>query len=477
MNTLGTVERPLCIAVIGSGPSGFYAAEALLKAPNVTVRVDVFDRLPTPFGLVRGGVAPDHQKIKAVTAIYEKVASDPRVRFFGNVKLGRDLSVEDLRARYDQIIYAVGCESDRPMGIPGEALDGSFAATDLVGWYNGHPDHRHHRFDLSCEAVAIVGIGNVAMDVARILTQDAELLAKTDAPSYAVEALRSSRIKRVYLLGRRGPVQAAFSPKEIEEIGEIERASLTVTNEDLLLDDVSKSGLIDPRVRKNYEYLSTVARRSGGAQDRRIILRFCVSPVALIGSAGRVEAITLERNELIPDGNGGVTARGTGRLETLDGIGLVFRAVGYRGIPLPGVPFDDRAGHIANVEGRVATANEVVVPGEYVVGWAKRGPSGVLGTNRADSIATVRAMLADLRKMTATERSVDPSPEATPRLLAARGVKSVDFAEWKTLDKIELTRGVARGKVREKFTRVEDMLTALSMTGASVPVDGTMSAD
>jgi len=231
MNTLGTVERPLCIAVIGSGPSGFYAAEALLKAPNVTVRVDVFDRLPTPFGLVRGGVAPDHQKIKAVTAIYEKVASDPRVRFFGNVKLGRDLSVEDLRARYDQIIYAVGCESDRPMGIPGEALDGSFAATDLVGWYNGHPDHRHHRFDLSCEAVAIVGIGNVAMDVARILTQDAELLAKTDAPSYAVEALRSSRIKRVYLLGRRGPVQAAFSPKEIEEIGEIERASLTVTNE------------------------------------------------------------------------------------------------------------------------------------------------------------------------------------------------------------------------------------------------------
>ena len=207
----GTVERPLCVAVIGSGPSGFYAAEALLKAPNLTVRVDVFDRLPTPFGLVRGGVAPDHQKIKAVTATFEKVASDPRMRFFGNVKLGRDLSVEDLRARYDQIVYAVGCESDRPMAIPGEALDGSFAATDLVGWYNGHPDHRHHRFDLSCEAVAIVGVGNVAMDVARILTQDAELLAKTDAASYAVEALRNSRIKRVYLLGRRGPVQAAFT--------------------------------------------------------------------------------------------------------------------------------------------------------------------------------------------------------------------------------------------------------------------------
>jgi ferredoxin--NADP+ reductase len=467
MSTPGTIERPLCVAVIGSGPSGFYAAEALLKAPNLTVRVDVFDRLPTPFGLVRGGVAPDHQKIKAVTATYEKVAADPRVRFFGNVKLGRDLSVEDLRARYDQIVYAVGCESDRPMGVPGEALDGSFAATDLVGWYNGHPDHRLHRFDLSCEAVAIVGMGNVAMDVARILTQDAELLARTDAASYAVEALRNSRIKRVYLLGRRGPVQAAFSPREIEEIGEIERASLTVTNEDLVLDEVSKSGLIDPRVKKNYEYLSMVARRSTGAKDRRIVLRFCVSPVALIGSAGHVEAIALERNELIPDGHGGVTARGTGRLETLDGIGLVFRAVGYRGIPIPGVPFDDHAGHIANVEGRVAAAN-AVVPGEYVVGWAKRGPSGLVGANRADSIATVQAMLADLKEITASKRCVDPAPEATPRLLAAKGVKSVDFAQWKALDRIELTRGAARGKVREKFTRVEDMLAALCMTTSSM---------
>jgi ferredoxin/flavodoxin---NADP+ reductase len=314
--------------------------------------------------------------------------------------------------------------------------------------------------------VAIVGIGNVAMDVARILTQDAELLAKTDAASYAVDSLRNSRIKRVYLLGRRGPVQAAFSPKEIEEIGEIERASLTVTDEDLVLDDVSKSALVDPRVKRNYEYLSTVARRSAGAKDRRIMLRFCVSPLALSGSAGRVDAITLERNELIPDGHGGVTARGTGRLETLDGIGLVFRAVGYRGIPIPGVPFDDHAGHIANVEGRVTAAN-AVVPGEYVVGWAKRGPSGLVGTNRGDSIATVQAMLVDLTESKASERSVDPSLEAIPRLLVAKGVKSVDFAQWKTLDKIERARGVEHGKVREKFTRVEDMLAALCMTNAS----------
>jgi ferredoxin--NADP+ reductase len=467
MNTLGTTERPLCVAVIGSGPSGFYATEALLKATNVAVRVDVFDRLPTPFGLVRGGVAPDHQKIKAVTVIYEKVASDPRVRFFGNVKLGRDISAEDLRSRYDQIVYAVGCESDRPMGIPGEGLAGSFSATDLVGWYNGHPDHRHHRFDLSCEAVAIVGIGNVAMDVARILAQDPGLLAKTDAASYAVDSLRASRIKRIHLLGRRGPVQAAFSPKEIEEIGQIERTSLAVTTEDLLLDDASKSGLVDPIAKKNYDYLSAAAQRRAAGKGRSVILRFCVSPVALIGSAGHVEGITLERNELIPDGRGGVIARGTGRLETLDDIGLVFRAVGYRGIPIAGVPFDERAGHIANVDGRVSSASGVV-PGEYVVGWAKRGPSGLVGANRADAMATVQAMLIDLKDRQASLRSVDPSLDAIPRMLAAKGVKSVNCAQWKRLDKIELTTGARHGKVREKFTRVEDMLAALCMTTYSV---------
>src|SRR5258708_1557949 len=238
------------------------------------------------------------------------------------------------------------------MGIPGEALTGSFAATDLVGWYNGHPDHRHHRFDFSCEAVAIVGIGNVAMDVARILTQDAELLAKTDAASYAVESLRNSRIKRVYLLGRRGPVQAAFSPREIEEVGEIERASLSVTSEDLVLDDVSKSGLVDRRVKRNYEYLSMVARRSAATMDRQIILRFCVSPVALIASAGHVEAITLERNELIPDGHGGVGARGTRRFGNFGGGGLVVRAGGLRRLPTPPLPLRDPTRPTQHLGGR-----------------------------------------------------------------------------------------------------------------------------
>lgn len=462
MSNPGTAERPLCVAVIGSGPSGFYAAEALLKAPGLTVRVDVFDRLPTPYGLVRGGVAPDHQKIKSVIAVYDRVASDPRLRFFGNVKLGTDVTVDDLRARYDQVIYAVGCESDRRMGIPGEDLPGSFSATDFVGWYNGHPDHRGHQFDLSCEAAAVVGIGNVAMDVVRILSEDPNVLAKTDMAAHAVDALRQSRIKRVYLLGRRGPVQAAFSPKEIEEIGEIERVDLVVNEAELALDDVSKAGLSDASAKKNYDYLSETAKRGPGTKDRKVFARFCVSPVELIGKGGKVAAVKLELNNLEPDGKGGVKARGSGKYETLDGVGLVFRSVGYRGIPVPGVPFDEKAGRISNDAGRVTSAG-AVVPGEYVVGWAKRGPSGLVGTNRACSVATVGLMLEDLKAGKLPGRAVDAAPDATPKLLTAKGVKAVTFAQWKELDKLELAKGAASGKIREKFTRVEEMLSALSV--------------
>jgi ferredoxin--NADP+ reductase len=461
MSNPGTPERPLCVAVVGSGPSGLYAADALLKAPGLSVRVDFFDRLPTPYGLVRGGVAPDHQKIKSVIAVYEKTALDPRVRFFGNVKLGRDVSVDDLRARYDQIVYAVGCESDRHMGIPGEDLKGSFSATEFVGWYNGHPDHRSHEFDLSCEAAAVVGIGNVAIDVARILAQDPEILAKTDIASHAVEALRRSRIKRIYLLGRRGPVQAAFSPKEIEELGEVPRADFVVRRDDLVLDEVSKAGLSDAEARKNYEDLAKLAERGEGTKERKVLLRLCVSPVELIGEGGRVSAVKLERNALEPDGKGSVKAKGTGRFETLAGVGLVFRSVGYRGIPVPGVPFDEKAGRIANEAGRVTDGGKPLA-GEYVVGWAKRGPSGLIGTNRADSVATVSAMLEDLKAGRLAAKAVDASLEATPKLLGSKGVRPVSFAQWKELDKLELARGKQSGKIREKFTRVEDMIAALS---------------
>lgn len=461
MSVPGTPDRPLCVAIVGSGPSGLYAADALLKTSGLNARVDVFDRLPTPYGLVRGGVAPDHQKIKAVVAVYEKLLQDPRVRFFGNVKLGRDLSVDDLRGRYDQIVYAVGCESDRHMGIPGEDLPGSFSATEFVGWYNGHPDHRDHQFDLSCEAAAVVGIGNVAIDVVRILSQDPEVLAKTDMAAHAVDALRRSNIKRIYLLGRRGPVQAAFSPKEIEELEEVHRADLVVRPDELSLDPVSQAGLSDAEAKKNYDDLREIAGHGAGTKDHKIFARFCVSPVEIIAKGGKVAALKLERNELIPDGKGSVKAKGTGQFETLEGVGLVFRSVGYRGIPTPGVPFDDKAGRIANDSGRVTDCGKPVV-GEYVVGWAKRGPSGLIGTNKADSVATVANMLADLKAGTLPKRAIDAAPEATTKLLASKGVKPVTFAQWKELDKLEKANGARSGKIREKFTRVEDMVSALS---------------
>ncbi|MDE2142187.1 MAG: FAD-dependent oxidoreductase [Elusimicrobia bacterium] len=459
MNTPGTADRPLRVAIVGSGPSGFYAADALLKAPGLQVRVDVFDRLPTPYGLVRGGVAPDHQKIKAVIAVYEKVALDPRVRFFGNVKLGRDLSVDELRARYDQIVYAVGCESDRHMGIPGEELNGSHSATEFVGWYNAHPDHQDHEFDLSCSAAAVIGIGNVAMDVTRLLACSPDDLAKTDIADHALGALRANRIKTIWLLGRRGPAEAAYSPAEIEEIGELPTADLVVDPAEAAVDAVSQDELKDANVRKKVEYVQKHAALGEGAKGRKVRLRFCVSPVELIGEDGRVKALRLEKNKLISDGKGGVKSVGTGALETIP-VGLVLRSVGYRGVPIPGVPFDEKSGHISNDAGRV-TAAGAAVPGEYVVGWAKRGPSGLIGTNRADSVLTVQAMLADLKDGKLPARAVDTSPDSTPALLAAKGAAPVTLAQWKTLDKAELDNGARHGKIREKFTRVADMLAAL----------------
>jgi ferredoxin--NADP+ reductase len=461
MSEIGTAESPLAVAIVGAGPSGFYAAEALLKALGPAVRVDLFDRLPTPFGLVRGGVAPDHQKIKSVTAVYEKTAADPRVRFFGNVKLGRDLSVDDLRSRYHKIIYAVGCESDRRMDIPGEGLAGSYSATEFVGWYNGHPDHRHRDFDLSCAAVAVVGVGNVAMDVTRLLACDPEALAKTDITDRALDALRKSGVKTIWLLGRRGPAEAAYSEAEIEEIAELSTADLVVEPAETVVDEVSQGELADPAVKKKVSYVQGHAALGAGSRPRKVRLRFRVSPVEVIGEDGRVKALRIEKNALVSDGKGGVKSVGTGQFETLP-VGLVLRSVGYRGIPVPGVPFDEKAGHIANVAGRVTYgAGGAPLTGEYVVGWAKRGPSGLIGTNRADSVATVALMLEDWKAGKFPARAVDVAPDSIDKLLAAEGAPHITFAQWKALDKLELAAGAKSGKIREKFTRVEDMLAAL----------------
>lgn len=452
MAQLGTPERPLAVAVVGAGPSGFYAAEALLKAPGIHVRVDLFDRLPTPYGLVRGGVAPDHQKIKSVAAVYEKVAQDPRLRFFGAVKLGKDVTPAELAARHDAVIWAVGCESDRAMGIPGEDLAGSHSATEFVGWYNGHPDHREREFDLSVKAAAVVGVGNVAMDVTRLMAEDPEALAKTDIAGYALDALRKSRVQTVYLLGRRGAAEAAYSPAEIEEIGELTSADLVVDPAEAAVDDVSKGELSDPAAKKKAAYVQEHAKKGEGSKDRKVRLRFKVSPVELIGKDGKVAAMKLEKNKLVDDGKGGVKAVGTGVFETIE-VGLVLRSVGYRGIPVPGVPFDDKSGHIPHKDGRVS-------PGHYVVGWAKRGPSGLIGTNRADSVLTVQSLLADL-KAGSLPAVADASLEATLKLLSDKKVRALSFADWQKLDKLEKENGAKAGKIREKFTSIEAMLAAL----------------
>ncbi len=458
---IGTPERPLRVAVIGSGPSGFYAADALLKQQKIAVRVDIFDRLATPYGLVRGGVAPDHQKIKSVTVVYEKVAQLAGVRFFGNVKLGRDIQVGDLKARYDQIIYAVGNESDRKLGIPGEDILGNHSATAFVGWYNGHPDWRDQRFDLSSEAAAVIGIGNVAMDVTRILAEDPEQLKSTDIAGYALNELRRSKIKTIWLLGRRGPAQAAFSPAEVQEIGSLESADLLVEPKETVLGPESQKDYLDPANKKNVDYVAQKAAQTGKSKPKAVRLRFCVSPVEVIGQNGRVVALKLEKNKLALDDKGSVKASGSGEYETIP-VGLVFRSVGYRGIPIAGVPFDEKAGKIPNALGRVLDSQtKQVLAGQYVVGWAKRGPSGLIGTNRADSVATVNAMLEDAAASRFAPGEIDPSDDSMVSLLKNSKVRFVSFADWKRLDQLEIAEGKHLGKIREKLTSSAEMLNAL----------------
>lgn len=460
----GAPDRPLRVAIVGSGPAGFYAAEALFRQKDLHLRVDVLDRLPSPYGLVRYGVAPDHQKMKAVIKVYEKTASNPAFRFFGNVRLGQDVSVEDLQGLYDQIVYAVGAETDRRLGVPGEDLRGSHSATEFVGWYNAHPDHRHGVYDLSVESAAVFGVGNVAMDVARILARDPAELAATDVADYALAAFRTSRVREIWVIGRRGAAQAAFSPKEIEELGTLAGVDLVVDPAQLEVDAATQAELEeDTNARKNLEYLRSKASADEGTAPRQIRVLFCASPVRLIGESDRVVGVEIEHNELVRDERG-VRARGTGEKRVLP-VGLVFRAVGYHGVPLAGVPFDERRGVVANAEGRVLDpASGHPRPGEYVVGWAKRGPSGLIGTNKGDSAATVAHMVADLP---GGVTGAAPVPDgALPELLGRRGVRFVTFEDWKRLDRLEEERGRASGKIRERFLSADEMLSALAADDA-----------
>ena len=456
----GTPENPLRVAIVGSGPAGFYAAEKLLKAPELTVEVEMFERLPTPWGLVRAGVAPDHPNIKAVTRVYEKTAGLAGFRFHGNVEIGVNLTHEELASHNHAVLYAIGSPNDRRLGIPGEDLPGSHAATEFVAWYNGHPDYCDYEFDLSGIRAVVIGNGNVALDVARMLALTNEELACTDVADHALEALAASAIEEIVVLGRRGPAQAAFTNPELRELGELTAADVIVDPSEVELDEHSRAFLesdaADITARRNVEIITGYAQHEPEGKPKRLLLRFLASPVEIVGS-DRVEGVRIVRNELVPTDNGGVAARATDATETID-ADIVLRSIGYRGSPVPGLPFDERRATIHNDGGRVTSPDTgEPMPGVYTAGWIKRGPSGVIGTNKKCATETVALLLEDL----AAGRLPDPPNDAAAfdALLAAR-VDRVDYQGWEAIDAHERALGEPQGRPRVKLTRVEELLRA-----------------
>jgi ferredoxin--NADP+ reductase len=453
----------LRVAIIGSGPAAFYAAEALLKQTSPAFSVDMIERLPTPYGLVRAGVAPDHQKIKSVIAIYEKIAANPAFRYFGNVEFGKDVSREDLARHFHAALFATGAASDRSLGIPGENLRGSHSATEFVGWYNAHPYFRDRQFDLSQERVAVIGVGNVAIDVARILSLSADELRTTDMADHAIEALSKSKVRDVSIVGRRAVAQAAFTTVEVKELGELTEAEPVVRPDEVELDPITLAELESARAatRAKIEIVQEFSRRAPAGKPRKLRLRFFTAPLEILGDAeGRVRGIKLARTRLARNEAGVVVAELTDQVEELP-VGLVFRSVGYRGVALPGMPFDPKTGLIPNAKGRVLdAAGGTQVPGLYASGWIKRGPSGVIGNNKACSVETVNLLLEDAAAGTIPTPEA-PDPAAFAALLAERQPRLVTFDDWRKLDHYEVERGAPLGRPRVKVVSVEEMLEAI----------------
>lgn len=456
MSELGSEGNPLRVAIVGSGPSGFYALEALLKSGK-TVLADMIERLPAPFGLVRNGVAPDHPKLKQAILVYQKIAESPAFHLFGNVTVGRDVAVDELRGLYHAVIFTCGAESDRKLGVPGEDLKGSHTATEFVGWYNGHPDYRDREFDLSGETAVIIGQGNVAADVARILSKTVDELKHTDIAEHALEALAKSRIKEIHVVGRRGPAQAKFTAKELREFGELADCSPVVKPEDLKLNPESETELADKTnagSAKNVEIFRSFAATDPDGKTRRCIFHFLESPVRLEGE-GKLERLILGKNRLEGEPFD-QKARPTGETYEMP-CGILFRSIGYRGVPMPGVPFDEKRGVFANSDGRITEGGEPV-PGLYVAGWIKRGPTGIIGTNRADSVATIASLMADLPNLADGGKK---GGEGLREILKDRNVRVVTYDDWRKIDAAEIKRGEPKGKPREKFTRIAEMLAAV----------------
>ncbi len=452
-------------AIIGSGPAGFYAAAALLK--RAEFEVDLYDVLPTPFGLVRAGVAPDHPKIKTVTRAFEKTASDPRFQFIGGVEVGSDVTRDELLERYNVIVYAAGTSADNRLGIVGEDLPGSHAATEFVAWYNAHPAYAGREFDLSAERAVVVGNGNVAIDVARMLVLDPEELAPTDTADHALAALAQARVREVVLLGRRGPAQAAFTNPELLELGELRRAEVIVDPVDLELDPLSaawlESDAADGTARRNVEILRRYAAREPEAKSHRITLRFLRSPLEILGT-DRVEGLRMSVNRIENRSDGSLTARPTGEEESLE-CGLVLRSIGYRGVPIPGVPFDEAAGLVRNNDGRVLDELGEQLPGEYAVGWIKRGPSGVIGTNKKCANETVAHVLEDVDAGFVHEPPLPADAGGIAAWIQQKIPTAVTWEGWQRIDAHETTAGEPLGRPRVKLVRLPDMHDIASRAG------------
>ncbi|MGO9158534.1 FAD-dependent oxidoreductase [Mycobacterium sp.] len=446
--------RPYHVAIVGSGPSGYFAAASLLNAAEIEVAVDVLEMLPTPWGLVRSGVAPDHPKIKSISKQFEKTAEHPRFRFFGNVVVGEHVEPRELAERYDAVIYAVGAQSDRALNIPGEELSGSVAAVDFVGWYNAHPNFEQMAPDLSGARAVVIGNGNVALDVARILITDPGALAATDIADHALESLLPRGVEEVVILGRRGPLQTAFTTLELRELADLERV-------DVIVDPAQLEGITDEDAaavgkvcKQNIKVLRDYAGREPRPGHRRMVFRFLTSPIEIKGD-GKVEAIVLGRNELVTDDSGRVTARDTGEREELP-VQLVVRSVGYRGLPTPGLPFDDKSATIPNTGGRVQGSRN-----EYVVGWIKRGPTGVIGTNKKDSQDTVDTLLADLaasKELGGIAELPEDHADQLADWLALRQPKLVTSAHWELIDRFEREAGEPHGRPRVKLPSLAKLL-------------------
>ncbi|MFV0462088.1 MAG: FAD-dependent oxidoreductase [Nostocoides sp.] len=445
------MSEGLHVAIVGAGPSGFFAAGSLLGLAEIDVRVDMFDRLPTPWGLVRLGVAPDHPKIKSVSAVFEEIADDERFQFFGHVEIDRDISHEELLDRYDAVIYATGAQADRRLGIPGEDLPGCFPATEIVGWYNAHPDHHVSPIDVQTDRAVVVGNGNVALDIARVLMTPPERLARTDIADHALENLHTSTLREVVVLGRRGPAEAAFTTRELKELQELTGAHVVVEPAEAL---VAAPEQADRRVAKNLDVMSgflTDPGEDAGSDRRRIVLRFLSSPVQIHGTQS-VTRVTVGRNELREDELGRTVAVDTGQREELS-TGLVVVATGYEATPVAGLSLDRATGSVANVEGRIAGR-----PREYVVGWAKRGPRGVIGATKKCAADTVALLVEDVRSgviKRTRERSLP-----TPDWVRSRAPNMVTTSGWLAIDAAERAEGDAAGRPRVKLRTYDDLLRA-----------------